>query len=244
MVEPGVLIVRRTFAYTVAALMVSASVGGQRAQAQELTNASLTFEQFLAEANPLAQQLKGDVTRVGQARYLLALASVASRLSDAPLPASMNDTTQGETPGTFIGFNPGGDPFTVLHWRLEPGARIRPHAHTYGNVVTLGLEGEAYCENFETLRQRDFTTTEPFEVRRTQAQILGPGSINLVNLERDYIHGSVGGPRGARGLDITTRLRTREPTPYLMIPPGTDRSRVFQANWSLDDPRPEGRGAM
>jgi hypothetical protein len=189
MVEPGVLIVRRTFAYTVAALMVSASVGGQRAQAQELTNASLTFEQFLAEANPLAQQLKGDVTRVGQARYLLALASVASRLSDAPLPASMNDTTQGETPGTFIGFNPGGDPFTVLHWRLEPGARIRPHAHTYGNVVTLGLEGEAYCENFETLRQRDFTTTEPFEVRRTM-EMWSPSDLKarrIVRISRRYV---------------------------------------------------------
>jgi hypothetical protein len=164
------------------------------------------------------------------------MASLATRLSDVPIPV-MNDTRQGETPGTFIGFNPGGDPFTVLHWRFEPGARVRAHAHTYGNVVTLGLAGEAYVENFEVVGERDFMTSSEFEVRRTQAQLLTPGAVNLVNLQRDYIHGAVAGPMGARGLDITTRLAPRTPTPYLMIPARADRTGVFRATWSIDDPR-------
>ena len=32
---------------------------------------------------------------------------------------------------------------------MEPGTIIRTHAHTYGNVVTLGLEGSLRVQNFE-----------------------------------------------------------------------------------------------
>lgn len=237
-VAPGVTVARRTFAFTALGLMAAAlPIGAQRARAQKLARASLTFEEFLAEAKPLAAALIGDTSLTGQSRYLLSMAALATRLSDVPIP-EMNDTRQGETPGTFIGFNPGGDPFTVLHWRLEPGARVRPHAHTYGNVVTLGLAGEAYVENFEVIGERDFTSAHEFEVRRTQAQLLTAGAVNLVNLQRDYIHGTAAGPAGARGLDITTRIATKTPTPYLMISARADRSAVFRATWSIDDPRP------
>lgn len=240
-VAPGVSIARRTFAVTVLGLMASVLPSSvQRARARTLARASLTFEEFLAEAKPLASELVGDNSLVGQSRYLLSMAALATRLTDVPVP-EMKDTRQGETAGTFIGFNPGGDPFTVLHWRLEPGARVRPHAHTYGNVVTLGLAGEAYVENFEVVGERDFTSSAEFEVRRTQAQRLTAGAVNLVNLQRDYIHGTAAGPAGARGLDITTRLAPRTPTPYLMIPARADRTGVFRATWSMDDPRP---GAM
>jgi hypothetical protein len=59
-----------------------------------------------------------------------------------------------------------------------------------------------------------------------------------VNLQRDYIHGATAGRAGARGLDITTRIAARTPTPYLMIPARADRSIVFRARWSIDDPKP------
>lgn len=236
-IAPGVTVARRSFAVTVLGLMAAAlPAGAQQARAQTLAAASLTFEEFLAEAKPLAAGLVGDVSLVGQSRYLLSMAALATRLSNVPIP-EMNDSGQGETPGTFIGFNPGGDPFTVLHWRLDPGARVRPHAHTYGSVVTLGLAGEAYVENFEVVGERDFTTSNEFEVRRTQAQLLTAGAVNLVNLQRDYIHGTAAGAAGARGLDITTRLAPRTPTPYLMIPARADRNGVFRATWSIDDPR-------
>ena len=93
-------------------------------------------------------------------------------------------------------------------------------------------------ENFEVFGERNFATADAFDVRRTHAQRLTPGAMNLVNLERDYIHGFTAGPEGARGLDITTRLSPRMPTPYLIIPPRADRSGVFSARWSIDDPRP------
>lgn len=237
-VAPGLTVVRRSFAYTLGlALAAALPAGAARAQAQDLARANISFEAFLAEAAPLAATLARDISRDGQARYLLALASVAARLRDVPVP-EMSDSRQGEGPGSFIGFNPGGEGFSVLHWRLDPGARVRPHAHTYGNVVTLGLEGEASVENFEVVGERDYSASGAFTVRRTQAQLLTPGRVNLVNLERDYIHGIAAGPQGARGLDITTRLVPRAPTPYLMIAAGVDRSQPFEGGWSIDDPRP------
>jgi hypothetical protein len=240
-VSPGVTVVRRSAVFTLAGLFAAAlPSGAARAQAQAMAQSSLTFEAFLSEAKPIAAALIGDTSRIGQSRYLLGVAAVAARLSDVPVPERMNDSGQGETPGTFVGFNPGGDPFNVLHWRMEPGARIRPHAHTYGNVVTLGLAGEALVENFEVVGERDFATNAAFEARRTHAQILQPGSVNLINLERDYMHGFTAGAAGARGLDITTRLAPRAPTPYLIIPAAADRNAVFSAHWSLDDPMPMG----
>ena len=150
------------------------------------------------------------------------------------MPA-MRDSGQGAGPGTFIGANAGGDPFVVLHWRMEPGAIIRPHAHTYGNVLTLSLEGEIRVENFEMVGVRDFDAKGTFKVRKTQSQVLTPGQVNLVNLERGYVHGFQAGARGGRGLDFTTRIREkRATTPYLHFPgkavevePG-----IYEANWA------------
>ena len=150
------------------------------------------------------------------------------------MPA-MRDSGQGAGPGTFIGANAGGDPFVVLHWRMEPGAIIRPHAHTYGNVLTLSLEGKIGVENFEMVGVRDFDAKGTFKVRKTQSQVLTPGQVNLVNLERGYVHGFQAGARGGRGLDFTTRIREkRATTPYLHFPgkavevgPG-----IYEASWA------------
>jgi hypothetical protein len=234
-IAPGVRVARRSFIATFAAVLATASSAAVRAQAAEIAQAKLTFAEFLAVANPLARELVTDTSLTGQDRYLLSLAAVATRLADVPVP-ELNDSRQGETKGTFIGSNPGGEPFTVLHWRLEPGARVRPHAHTYGMVVTLGLDGEALVENFEVLGARDFEAKTPLRVIRTRAQRLTRGGVNLVSLERDYIHGFTAGPNGARGLDITTRIKPRTPTPYLIIPASAVRDRPFEAALSIDDP--------
>jgi hypothetical protein len=192
----------------------------------------LTYDQFLKEVVPIAKRLVGDTSLAGQQRYLVALASYAVRLAEVPVP-QMRDSGQGAGAGTFIGSNPGGDPFIVLHWRMEPGSVIRPHAHTYGNVLTLALEGEVRVENFEMLGTRDFDARDVFKVRRTQSQILTPGQVNLVNLERDYIHGFRAGARGGRGLDFTTRIRERRATtPYLKIRNAVDpESEIYEASW-------------
>jgi hypothetical protein len=193
--------------------------------------APLSFEAFLKLANPLAKELVADTTPLGQDRYLLALAALAVRLQDVPVPAMRAQ----KNPGTFIGANEGGDPFTVLHWRLEPGAVITDHPHSYGNVVTLLLEGEATVRNFEVVGARDYDATGTFRVRRTKEQVLRPGAINLVSLERDYTHGFRAGAGGARGLDITTRIRERQPNLQLELGAKVDEALgVFEARWKRD----------
>ena len=180
----------------------------------------VTFEQFLAQANPLAQDLVRDASMSGQDRYLRSMAALASKLQGVPIPQKWNSSDQGATPDSYqIGFNPGGEPFRVLHWRLEPGASCRAHAHTYGNVVTIGLEGTARVRNFEVVGEPDYTFGGTFQVRETVDQLLGPGAVNLVSLRRNYIHELTAGPEGARGLDITTPLKPRPDhgTPYLSM---------------------------
>jgi hypothetical protein len=232
-VSPGVVVERRCFLKTLAVGFGALSIRGGATAHLARSDERLTYEEFLKEVAPVAMKLVGDISLAGQQRYLLTLASYAVRLADAPVPA-MRDSGQGAGPGTFIGAVPGGNPFIVLHWRMEPGTIIRPHAHTYGNVLTLALEGEVRVENYEMVGARDFDAKGTFKARKTQSQILTPGQVNLVNLERDYIHGFQAGPRGGRGLDITTRIKERrETTPYLNlskkrveIEPG-----IYEASW-------------
>lgn len=234
-IQPGVVIERRCFlTLAAAALATIAAPGAALAQMRDRKD-RLTFEEFLAQVVPVAKQLVADETSLGQDRYLLTLASFAVRLSEVPLPSEWRDSTQGTGPGTWIGFNPGGDPFIVLHWRMEPGTEIRTHAHTYGNVCTVGLEGSVRVRNYEMVGERDFDAKGRFKVRQTQDQILTPGRINLVPLEHDYIHGFVAGRGGGRGLDITTRLKERRPTPYLELAekPLDAEQRIYEGGWTI-----------
>lgn len=190
----------------------------------------LELAQFLELGNALAKRLVKDGSALGQDRYLHALAALAVRLSDVPVPEMKAQST----PGHEIGFNPGGETFTVLHWRLAPGAEIRDHVHAYGNVVTLLLDGDVRIRNHEIVGDRDGGARGPFRVRRTCEAFLRPGGINLVSLERDSIHGFRAGPKGARGLDITTRIRERTPTPDLQIAaePIDAASALYEAKWA------------
>jgi len=205
-VSPGVVVERRCFLKSVALAVGGLSIPGIAIGHLATSDERLTYEEFLREVVPVAKKLVSDTSLAGQQRYLLTLASYAVRMADAPVPA-MRDSGQGVGRGTFIGAIPGSEPFIVLHWRMEPGSIIRPHAHTYGNVMTLALEGEVRVENFEMVGARDFDAKGTFKARKTQSQILTPGQVNLVNLESGYVHGFQAGARGGRGLDITTRIR-------------------------------------
>lgn len=230
---PGVLVERRCFFKTVALAFGSLALPGM-AKVASASEARLSCEEFLKEVIPVARSLVGDTSLAGQHRYLLTLASYAVRMANVPAPA-MHDSGQGAGGGTFIGSSPGGDPFIVLHWRMEPGSVIRPHPHTYGNVMTLGLEGEIRVENFEMMGVRDFDAKGTFKVRKTQSQVLTPGQVNLVNLERDYIHGFQASARGGRGLDITTRIKAKRETPFLKLSrkPLEVESGVYEATWGI-----------
>jgi hypothetical protein len=231
--SPGVVVERRCFLRTAAIAFRSLAVPGvATAQLARASDVRLSYEEFLKEVIPVAKKLVSDTSLTGQHRYLLTLASYAVRLADVKVPA-MRDSGQGAGAGTFIGAVPGGDPFIVLHWRMEPGTVIRPHAHTYGNVMTLGLEGEIRVENFEMMGARDFDAKGTFKVQKTQSQVLTPGQINLVNLERGYIHGFQASARGGRGLDITTRIREKRETPFLNLSkkPVELEPGVYEASW-------------
>ncbi len=216
--EPGFIVKRRSvFGLIPAACMASALLPGTAQTAAAEAAGRLTYSDFLAKANPLAGSLVQDNSREGQDTYLFSIAALAARLLEAPEPASWNDSGQSEAPGTWIGFNPGGEAFTVLQWRMEPGTKIRYHAHTYGNVVTVGLEGAARVRNFEVTGGQDYQFGQTVRLRMTNDQLLLPRKTNLVSLAHNYIHGFEAGPDGARGLDITTRIKPKQKTPFFRV---------------------------
>lgn len=231
--EPGVILERRCFLKTAAVALGAVAVPGLATIRIGATERStLTIDEFIAEAVPIAKALVKDPSLAGQDRYLLTIASYAVRLAAVPEP-EFRDSGQGAGPGTFIGSNGSPGPFVILHWKMNPRTEIRRHAHTYGNVVTLGLKGAAIVENFEVLGARDYDTIEVFRVRRSVSQWLTPGATNLVNLERNYIHGFKAGSDGARGLDITTRILEKRPTPYLALGnPVKNHPDVFEGSWT------------
>ena len=200
------------------------AMGAAHAGGMNSSRSELTFEEFLEEAGPGARELVADTSRIGEDRYLHALASHAVRLRDVPVPQLRENTAKGDRAKTWIGANDPPEsieevPFTVLHWKLEPHAVIHQHPHLYGSVVTLCLEGEIRVRNYECVDAHDFDTKDAFRVRQVTDQVLQPGGINLVPLTHGYTHGFVAGPQGARGLDITTRTRDRRSTPNLEVSP-------------------------
>ncbi len=227
-IERGVIVQRRCFMVAAATAFAAANLG-ESAYARKLDprRDRLSYEDFLARVIPLAKQLVGDTSVNGQAAYLHTIAAHAVWLESLQPPEMRANGA-----GTSIGAHEGGDPFTVLHWRMEPGSIIGTHPHIYGNVVTLCLEGDVHVSNYEVIGDRDWDAVKPFRVRRTVTQWLSPGHVNLVNLERNYMHGFRAGSRVARGLDITTRIREKRPSPTLVLDPkspGTDD--VWDASW-------------
>lgn len=225
-------VARRPLLGAVAALALGAPALGRGARRAQGVG-ELDFEDFLREAVPMAKDLVGDTSRAGQERYLHSLAALAAQLGDVPVP-QMRENTADSPARTFIGANECEAPFTVLHWRMEPGARIGAHPHTYGNVVTLLLEGEVRIENHEMAGTRDFDTQAEFQVRRVNDQVLLPGDLNLVSLEHGYVHGFFAGAQGARGLDLTTRIRPKRATPTLLVGAAVDEARrLYAGRWKV-----------
>lgn len=230
-VAPGVVMERRSFLAAAALALAGAALPGRAENPLPKSRAERwTLDEFLASALPVARELVRDTSAAGQDVYLLTLASFAVRLGDVAAP-EMKDSGQG--PGTFMGSHPSEPPVAVLHWKMSPGSSIRFHAHTYGNVCTVGLEGETRVRNFEMAGARDFEARGTIRVRLTNDQILGPGRTNLVSLEHGYVHGFTAGPLGARGLDLTTKIREKRSFPWLEVgEKPVDAARgVYEGRW-------------
>jgi len=238
-IAPGVSVERRSFlGLAAAALLLARRTGAGTHGATLPDDLELDYEAFLALAVPVARELVADTSRLGEDRYLHTLAALAVRLVDVPIPELRKKGEGYDGPHTWIGANDGGDddPFVVLHWKMEPGSEIGLHAHTFGNVVTLGLEGVARIRNFEMVGERDFETKSAFRVRRSAEQLLTPGTINLVPLSHGYCHGFVAGREGARGLDITTRIRPKRTAPLLDVAdePADEQGWEYEARWRFE----------
>ncbi len=235
-VEPGVVVRRRSF-FGLCAAALLAPRGPRARLPRPEEEPRLTLDEFLDEVLPVARELRAGLAarpvRAAEDRYLHVLAAHAVRLGDVAVP-ELRASSQGD--GVEIGASWAGDPFVVLHWRLRPGARVSIHAHTYGNVCTVGLEGRAVVRNYETVEPLDTSAEGPVAVRRTAEQVLDPHGINLVPLSHGFCHGLEAGPDGARGLDITTRLGERAPTPYLELdePAGAPAGAPLRGRWRLE----------
>ncbi len=234
-VSPGFIVERRSF-MAVFGGMSFAMLPGVIAKAaiEENADKNISFDQFLAEANPLAKKLITDTSISGQDLYLRSIAALTAKLQGIPIPEKFNNTDLGINAEDYkIGVNPGGNPFTVLHWRLEPDAICQPHVHEYGNVVSIGIEGAARVSNYVSNDTFDYDNNGTFQIKKTVDQLLTAGSANLVPL--DMIHGFQAGPDGARGLDITTRLKAKpkHSTPYLSIAtaPTDPFTGTYDASW-------------
>jgi len=154
---------------------------------------------------------RSDLTELAQARsgagvdaYLYTVAALAVRL--AGVPEAKLSPFKPRAP--LVSFAPihRGIPFFVIEWRMEPGAVLPPHNHPGYSVCTLGLEGEARVRHYQPGPDAPpLTSRDPFHLRLTREQVLLPRSVSTLGPERDNIHTFIAGPRGARGIDITTR---------------------------------------
>jgi hypothetical protein len=158
--------------------------------------ATLSLDDFTRAAEPIARELVRDDSRTGQDAYLLRLASLAVRLG--ALPSRPLFALGKDAPGVELAPAYRGVPFFIIEWRLAPGAHLPAHDHPSYSVCTVGLDGEAEVTHFEPLPEG------ASRVRRTRSQLIAPGRVDTLSATRDNIHEFRAGPRGARGLDITT----------------------------------------
>lgn len=234
-VEKGVLYQRRSFIKMLTIAIGAASLPFvSKAKSAEFVNETPSYEQFLKDVVPIAKTLVANTTLAGQSKYLLTLASFAVQIDKMQEPKfRANGGKSGSQ--TYISGHPSPDaPFVVLHWKMEPNSVIRTHAHTYGNVVTLGLEGEIKIQNYEMVGEKNFEAGKTFKIKKTVEQILTAGKTNLVNLDENYCHGFQGGALGGQGLDITTRIKPIETTTaYLDLSkkPVDEVNGLYEGRW-------------
>lgn len=219
-IAPGVFIERRFFLRSsliaaATALLLSSREAANAVQATDahndslesaeaaalISSGSLSWEEFISEAVPVAQQLlKENGTDFDN--YLYRIASIAVRLRAAP---ETKLYPLGVVPDINLAPSYKGPPFAVIQWKMEAGAIFPPHNHPNYSVCTVGLEGEARIRNYEVLGEAPaFSSKKSFRVRQTHDEFIAAGRVNTLSPARDNIHRFEASRQGARGIDITT----------------------------------------
>ena len=194
----------------------------------------LGWKEFLEQCLPVAERLHRDPSRSGQDAYLYWLGSMAARLRPVDVPRAKLGRFGPFEPPVRFGVSFRGQPFFIVEWWLEPGATLPPHCHPNASVCTLGIEGEARIRNFEIAGDAPvFSSRRAFLVRETHDEIMAPGRLNTLSATRDNIHTFQAGPRGARGIDISTYHGPDVGFSFLDIDgrPKDARRRIHEAAW-------------
>lgn len=192
----------------------------------------LTWDDFLKQAVPVAQQMIGELS-FSLDEYLYRIGSLATRLKEIP------DTKLfpyiGVDPRVLFAPSFRGTPFFIIQWRMEAGAMLPAHNHPNASVCTLGYEGEVRLRNFEIAGEApEYSSKKTFRVRETHSELIAPGRINTLSPSRDNIHYFQVGKTGARGIDITTLHGKPAPFSFLDISdkPADTENRIFEAAWN------------
>ena len=187
----SVVITRRRMLWLPAALVAGVTWRRRAGAAPRAASSALSFDEFVATAEPLARGLVHDATPAGQQAYVLSLAALAARLDGVP-PHRLFPYTRGiELAPIYRGV-----PFFVIEWQLAPNAVFDAHDHPGYSVCTVGLDGEAEVQHFELVDEG--------AARHTRSAVVERGRVDVLSPHRDNVHRFVAGPRGARGIDITT----------------------------------------
>ncbi len=227
---PGVFVTRRRLLWLPALAIAAATM---RVEAQGESTGDLGWEAFLDECLPRARQLHGDAAPRGQESYLRWVSFMVSRVRAEYLPKPSLGRFRDLEPPVHFGVGYRGEPFFIVSWWMEPGAVLPPHTHPNVSVCTLGTEGEARLRNFEIVGEAPAESLRPFRVRETHDEILAPGRVNTLSAVRDNIHTFEAGPRGARGIDITTYHGPNIGFSFLDMTsqPVDGGARIYEAVW-------------
>jgi predicted metal-dependent enzyme (double-stranded beta helix superfamily) len=195
----------------------------------EMLSAGTTWEEFTSRTAALARELQG----VDEETYVYRLAAETVNAPDVP-PGSKTGRFGKLDPPVEFGPVFRGAPIMIIQWKLAPNAWLPPHNHPHYDVVTIGLEGEALLTHYDVDGDAPaFDAASPFAVRRTRETLIAPRRVSPLTSSRDNIHTFKAGPKGARGIDINTRVGDDIGFSFLKIEPKPlDAARgTFSARW-------------
>jgi len=204
------------------------------------TTAALSWDDFLKQSVPMAQQLIADPA-FSIDEYLYRVGSLATRLSEIP-DSKLGPYTQVD-PRVWFGPSFRGSPLLIIQWRMEPGAFLPPHNHRNASVCTLAFQGDVRLRNFEIIGDEPaYESKQTFRVRETRNERMSRGRISTLSPSRDNIHCFEAGKTAARGIDINT-LHGKNDFSFLNLSekPLDSENRVFEATWNptLGQPAPK-----
>lgn len=195
------------------------------------------LDEFISSSNQMAVALKADDSAAGQDAYVTYLTESVAHIDEVARANLSSTSWKGFDPGVFLGESGRNQAFFVVHFDLEPGAFLPPHCHPKTSVCTLGIEGSSVLRHFETENSApDYKVDRETEflIRETRRVQLEAGRISTLTEYRDNIHLFEAGPRGSRGIDVTTDYGGDGSFSFLQFDhknPVDEENKQYSAKW-------------